>query len=338
MKHNRIRIAVAAFCFGVILISSLGGSSANMIPTPPPRSYIIIEEDGTINPPNAPIAKNENLYSLTANISCEQIKIYCSNIILDGSGFFIVGDVGDDGITVEKSASNVTVKNIQIQGYYRGIFVRSSNNTISNNIIWKCNEGITLWGSHNNITNNLVGFDSISNSIDDSASGTVVEAPFNYFRNNSFFEQWDISLHSNNNTFIDNNFFISSVSIFSWEKDVLLSNLFEGNYWKNYNGTDENGDGVGDSPHVVVTLAGSLQDSAPPMYPKNLSPNLLSLLNITIPETLVSTTPLQTQSPATDVTPTPSIPEFQILSHWQILFIILFLCALIKIKKNLKKS
>jgi hypothetical protein len=55
-----------------------------------------------------------------------------------------------------------------------------------------------------------------------------------------------------NNTFFLNSFInntsqavMDTRSINSWDKDN------KGNYWSNYNGTDVDGDGIGDSPYII---------------------------------------------------------------------------------------
>jgi hypothetical protein len=55
-----------------------------------------------------------------------------------------------------------------------------------------------------------------------------------------------------NNTF-RNNSFLGNTQIRLWtdvSEPSALSNVIEENYWRNYNGTDDNDDGLGDSPYV----------------------------------------------------------------------------------------
>jgi nitrous oxidase accessory protein NosD len=53
-------------------------------------------------------------------------------------------------------------------------------------------------------------------------------------------------------TFHHNNIINNSVQLTSGSYGGIWDNGSEGNYWSNYNGTDANGDGVGDSPYVVI--------------------------------------------------------------------------------------
>ena len=85
-----------------------------------------------------------------------------------------------------------------------------------------------------------------------------------------------------NNLFYENNFLVNStpVMIFtnnpgpeSWDNGRV------GNYWNNYNGTDSNGDGIGDQPYLVTSTysdtgypSGNLgTDNYPLMAPFNIS-------------------------------------------------------------------
>jgi hypothetical protein len=74
-----------------------------------------------------------------------------------------------------------------------------------------------------------------------------------------------------NNRFYLNNF--EGLDGFFINRDVVIDgNTFYyegvGNYWSNYNGTDDNGDGIGDSPHEIRD---GLEDPYPLMQPYNAS-------------------------------------------------------------------
>ncbi len=119
-----------------------------------------------------------------------------------------------------------------------------------------------------------------------------------------------------NNTVYANNFdhngenavipFIRNIPIVSFDNGTI------GNYWSDYNGTDLNGDGIGDTPYVIettyydyelkqnVTLHQG-QDNYPLMAPWNGS---------LTPEGSASPTPTATPSTTASLSPSPSVPEF----------------------------
>jgi hypothetical protein len=70
----------------------------------------------------------------------------------------------------------------------------------------------------------------------------------------------DIEINSNsaqNNTFYHNNFLIkyhnelASIYTYNFTLVNLWDNGKEGNYWQDYNGTDANDDGIGDTPYII---------------------------------------------------------------------------------------
>ena len=122
---------------------------------------IIICEDGGIDPPDAPISSADNVtYILTADIN-ESIDVMRSNIIIDGMGYSVEGTGGGTGIGLLHSGmKNVTIKNVEVKGFFYGIeLYESSNNSLSgNNITANSGGGIFLTGSSNNTIsgNNII--------------------------------------------------------------------------------------------------------------------------------------------------------------------------------------
>jgi len=140
---------------------------------------IYIRADGSIDPPDVPIQRFDNLYILTDNIT-ESIVIQRDSIVIDGNGYVIEGPGSEketEGISLS-SRKNVTVSNIKIKNFYIGIYLNessfnmitgniiygdsvtvntkgvkldySSNNTVSGNSVVNCNFGIGLYYSSNN--------------------------------------------------------------------------------------------------------------------------------------------------------------------------------------------
>jgi pectate lyase len=102
---------------------------------------IYIRADGSIDPPTAPIERDGSTYTLTGNITrdTDGIVIERDNMTLDGAGHTVQGPgagVSDfKGIEMTER-SNITIKNLEINGFNTGIQVdNSSRITISRNKI-----------------------------------------------------------------------------------------------------------------------------------------------------------------------------------------------------------
>ena len=109
---------------------------------------IYIREDGSIDPPAAPIATVDNVtYTLTGDVN-DSIVIERDNIVFDGTGYTVQGS--GTGITLS-GRSNVTIKNMKINACDYGIMlVSSSNSSISaNNISVNNYNGVWLYLSSN---------------------------------------------------------------------------------------------------------------------------------------------------------------------------------------------
>jgi len=118
----------------------------------------------------------------------------------------------------------------------------SSNNVISRNVLYGGNPMLLLGSSENVLSDNFVV---------DSQYGIVVGLS----SNNEIYRNYFINVNTMTMD-TDND---ENPSTNSWD------NGSKGNYWSGYTGTDSNGDGIGDTPHVLYE---NNQDNFPLMdYP-----------------------------------------------------------------------
>jgi parallel beta-helix repeat protein len=103
----------------------------------------------------------------------------------------------------------------------------SNNNTVYENIIANNSGGLHFHSSFNNsIHDNVIAFNSNVGI---------------YFRGGS------------QNRFFRNDI-DNSDQIICWYSANIWDNGSEGNYWSDYNGTDTDGDGIGNQPYSILTL------------------------------------------------------------------------------------
>jgi parallel beta-helix repeat protein len=157
---------------------------------------ITIYDDGSINPAEAPISRNGEVFTLTDDIAgfgTWGIEILRSNIILDGNGHTLRSTQGYGmGIDIDGhyylGVNNVTIRNLNIKDWGYGVFIdyssdnkvygnnltenahgvflseSSGNDVFENNVTASTVSGISLVDSsnsnnvtRNNITNNILG-------------------------------------------------------------------------------------------------------------------------------------------------------------------------------------
>ena len=190
----------------------------------------------------------ENKDTTIINGSGDGVVLYISSIYVNISGFTIKNS-GDfsSGIKIYFDYNSVTNNIIINNGF--GIMVDdlsidNGNNVFAGNII-KDNkyEGIYLINSSNNLI--------INNTISNNKQGLVFadNSEYNLICYNNFIHNSENHVFSQYN-YINNTFYNEE--------------LKHGNYWDNYNGTDKNNDGIGDTPY---NFSSNVQDNFPLMNP-----------------------------------------------------------------------
>jgi parallel beta-helix repeat protein len=174
-----------------------------------------------------------------------------------------VKSAGNHGIVLRTSSENNTVTQNQLQNDPEGIMLWHSryNSVFANFVNGSANSGIYM----TNASKSLI-FD---NTALNSASGVHLDT---YSHENRIYENtienstgWGIYFgSSSNNTFYHNNLLNNPIQVVGDTSANLWDNGTQGNYWSDYNGTDANHDGIGDTAYAVNSNNG---DRYPLMEP-----------------------------------------------------------------------
>jgi nitrous oxidase accessory protein NosD len=229
------------------------------------RTTIFIQSDGSVSPQNIPIQRDGSVYTFSDNVY-DPILIQKSNVTLNGAGYSLIGpltakDIKAEqvlgfgpnttiqvqyiiGVDFDKNVSGVTIKNLNIGNFSIGVYIRTTQNILLSNGVEDNVVGVLLSGSANAISKNYIannkeglffGFEQKNHNADNIPSDIKISE--NSFINNSIqFSGCVCKVY---------NF---SETKHSWDDGK------KGNYWSNYNGTDVDHDGLGDTPYVIDVL------------------------------------------------------------------------------------
>lgn len=248
----------------------------------PSAQTICINPDGSVSPQTAPIQHDGDKYTFTDNVY-SPIVINKDNVTIDGAGYTLRGPyngtqtdlwiigIGSNetssnetkipwtvGIDLPSGCSNLTVENLNIQNFSIGLYLWTPNNRIIGNGISQNLVGILLSGSDNILTKN-------------------------YMANNQygiFFGANQADIIPSNVTLFENGFLNNTrnlsgcvcIDFNSTEATHAWDNGKVGNYWSDYNGTDINKDGIGDTPYIIDVLN---QDRFPLTHNSAVPPSVL---------------------------------------------------------------
>jgi len=172
-------------------------TEANFMPMQIPQPAFIIKSDGSVYPSMAPIQRNGNVYTFTADIIGYTIASEVDNVVIDGGGYSLVGNGNSTGIFI-LNRNGVTVRNMNISNFSYGIRLiaesymgmTSAGNSLLDNTVTNNEYGIYIISSSNNMlrnnimTNNTHNFEvqgEYTNDID--VSNTVNEKKIIYWVN-----------------------------------------------------------------------------------------------------------------------------------------------------------
>jgi len=188
--------------------------------------------------------------------------------------------------------------NISVEGLCPAIRVNGDGNTVARNIVDHASVGMRIVGSGNIICANRITNSASSGLFPSSTAhsevGIIASGNNTIYANYLANNQWgtninefpDTNLTSTlyHNNFINNAHQVAAVDRFVYGIDNF-DNGEEGNYWSDYSGTDDNGDGIGDTPCVIDI---NRTDRYPLMAPFNISTVHIELPEWASPNSLPS--------------------------------------------------
>lgn len=282
---KKLVLAVVALAVAASMVFASPTSSEPSLQT------VFIQPDGAVSPDSAPIARSGNTYTLTGDMYAV-IKIQRSNMVLDGAGHTLRGPYngtsgnawligqGPDQVSADVlvqytmgvdlangSVEGITIKNLNIENFSIGMYVWTKNDTVTNNVVSDCIVGILLSGSNQTVQKNTIADNQVGLFFGFNNKGDVIPP--------------DIVI--DHNDFEHNILQLSGCLCKDYnatEEPHHWDDGKEGNFWSDYNGTDSNGDGVGDTAYQIDPLNRD-------RYPLTQAPVLLPIKTAQFPVDLV---------------------------------------------------
>jgi hypothetical protein len=177
------------------------------------------------------------------------------------------------GYAMSLNADNYTIIGNYIANNNEGMLIYADNCKIIRNHITNSDEGIVLdsslsFVSENNITNNNIGLHFIYGSNNILAANNIANNEYGIFTERTFYEK----VYHNN--FINSTYHSDFMDKARWQQsaDWIWDDGYPsgGNYWSDYNGSDSNHDGIGDTPYAFG-YDNSYIDNYPLMKPFPIS-------------------------------------------------------------------
>jgi parallel beta-helix repeat protein len=196
---------------------------------------------------------------------CTGIEVKDSTQILIETNVFTDLQTDISVPSVRLNGSKNTFRNNTLTGNAYGVEITGSSNVITDNKIEIASQSVRLGAADSNIIarNKITGDLSLvgcSNNIILGNNLTGVRMLLgsnntffgNHMVNNLSLGAIEFTEWAVNNTFYGNNFSAGSKVRFNDAGPIFWDNGTIGNYWEDYNETDNNGDGIGDSLYIIT--------------------------------------------------------------------------------------
>jgi len=220
------------------------GANANSVTIRVPEDYSTIQAAINHANPGAIVQVSSGTYheNLFINKTLTLIGEDKVNTIIVGNGH---------GISViQANLTTVNISGFTLTNGTNGIMLETCNGSIirDNNVENHLSRGIWLYHSYSNtVSDNLVSNSSWRGIVlcGHSSENIIIRNTIKDNPNGIALTGWDNLIYHNN--FINNQNQTEMIESFNNTWD----NSFEGNYWSNYNGSDTNQDGIGDTPYLI---------------------------------------------------------------------------------------
>jgi|WetSurMetagenome_2_1015567.scaffolds.fasta_scaffold09227_4 hypothetical protein len=257
--NAKLRVFVAAvlvFC-GFLLVFP-----ARLVSAQVANPEIHILSDGSVVPDSVPISRSGDVYTFTGDIYTQGILVEKAGVTIDGAGHLLMGpytgnqtlwtigagpnqtptnetfSIGVD--LLNRSMTDLTVKNLNIKNFSIGMYMWTAGSVVQSNSISNAIIGVLIQANGITVRDNYIADNKHGLYFGETSTGNIsanVQLYGNSFVNNS--KQLDGCVC------IDYNL---SEAVHNWD------NGSRGNFWSDYNGTDSNGDGIGDTPYEIDVL------------------------------------------------------------------------------------
>ena len=275
------------------------------------KSNIVFDGDGyTIQSPSRSMALRlapSTPIGALSNITVMNVKViedpsapeWAWGIVLDATTNSVIANCAisniRDGLGIwvqDRCTGNIIIGNNLTNVYRSAISIWDRNNTIVGNRITACGTAIDFFSTSDNI---IFGNHIANNYLS-----------IHCFAQNPLPPGLKNLIYCNN--FINNNLTFLNEAVFIGDTGVLLvpaivnvwDNGTKGNYWSDYNSTDQNDDGIGDTPYFIddhYNLEGANDTDH---YP------LMNAVNITLLASYTSLSSSLVPNPTASVTSAPS--------------------------------